>query len=366
LLSEAELELPLPASACPSFVLPNADARGYYLWSLKERDFDAVLEHLGELSVAERLSALSNAQAAARSGELSIERLLQLALQVGAGEEHESVQAALGVIHSLRDPLLSDAALPAYRSLIVGMVQRRAHALGLFPRRGTEESGETKLLRPLLFGALALEGRDAVALKDLARLGRARLGLGEDARLAELPSELHELALSAAVMTDGAPAMARASRLLADSSDGLERRRLLRSLGANPQPGLTPTVLDLVLTPRALRTNEVLSLLFMQMEMRETRPTAYRWLSEHIDAVVEQLGNDNAGELPELASSFCSASDAAAARAFFEPRVQAWTGGPHNLAQSLEAIELCSAFAARHATEAQSYFLRSKAPVPAK
>jgi len=356
LLSEAELELPLPASACPSFVLPNADARGYYLWSLGERDLDALLEHLGELGVAERLSSLFNADAAARSGELSIERLLQLALEVGKGEEQASVQAALGVIESLRDPLLDDAALPGYRSLVVGLVQRRAHALGLFPRRGSEESGETKLLRPLLFGALALEGRDPGALKELARLGRARLGLGQDARLADLPSELHELALAAAVMTDGAPALARASRALADSNDGLERRRLLRALGANQEPGLTPTLLELVLTPGALRTNEVLSLLFMQMERRETRAAAYRWLVEHILAVVERVGKDNAGDLPELASSFCTATEAAAARAFFEPRVQAWTGGPHNLQQSLEAIDLCLAFAARHASSARSYF----------
>jgi alanyl aminopeptidase len=355
LLQEAELDLPIQATACPSFVLPNAEARGYYRWSLAAPDFDALLGHLGALSVVEKLSALSNADAAARAGELPFARVLELARQLGAAPERALVEAALNVIEAARDPLLGDAELPAYRALVRGLVQRRAHTLGLQPRQGTEEDGETKLLRPLLFATLALEARDPWASKELAHLGRARLGLEPGTRSAELPSELVSTALAAAVRDGGAPVIERLLVALGQSSDGLERDRLLHGLGQNLNPEYTPRLLGLTLEPNTLRSNELLTLLFAQTAERETRATAYSWLIEHFDAVVERLGKDNAGELPRLSQGACSPEQASRVRDFFTPRVQALVAGPRALQQSLERIELCTAFAAESKSSAQDY-----------
>jgi alanyl aminopeptidase len=355
LLRDAELDLPIQATTCPSFVLPNAEARGYYRWSLGAHDFDALLGQLGELSVAEKLSALSNADAAARAGELPFARVLELAQELGAAPERALVDAALSVIEAARDPLIDDAELPTYRALLRRLVQRRAHALGLQPRRGAEEDGETKLLRPLLFAALALEARDPSAQRELAHLGRARLGLEPGTQGVELPSELVSIALAAAVREGGAPVIERLIAVLEQSSDGLERDRLLRGLGHNLNPEHTPRLLALVLDPKALRSNELLTLPFAQTAERETRATAYDWLIAHFDAVVERLGKDNAGVLPRLSQGACSEAQANQVRDFFTPRVQELVTGPRTLQQSIERIELCSAFAAASKRSAQAY-----------
>jgi alanyl aminopeptidase len=130
---------------------------------------------------------------------------------------------------------------------------------------------------------------------------------------------------------------------------------LLDGLGYNIDPELTPRLLGLVLDPAALRSNELLDLLFAQTSERETRQVAYRWLLDHFDAVVARLGKDNAGVLPALSRGACSAAEAEQVRSFFAPRVAALMGGPRNLDQSLEQIELCSAFSAQHAMQARAY-----------
>jgi alanyl aminopeptidase len=355
LLSESESDLPLKAKECPSFVLPNAEAKGYYRWSLGAHDFDALLRHLGELSVAEKLSALSNADAAAHAGELPFARVLELARKLGSAPERALVSAALDVIESARDPLFDDAQLPAYRALLRDLVQYRAHELALQPKHGAKEDGETKLLRPLLFATLALQAQDPAGLGELAHLGRIRLGLESKADGADLPSELVATALAAAVREGGAPVIERSISALAQSSDGLERQHLLHGLGYNLNPEQTPRLLALMLDPKTLRSNELLSLLFAQTAERETRPTAYAWLIEHFDAVVARLGKDNAGALPHLSQGACSADRVAQVRDFFAPRVESLVGGPRALQQSLERIELCTAFAAASKASAASY-----------
>src|SRR5262249_11272235 len=62
LLEAAEGELALEGS-CPAWVFPNAQASGYYRWSLDAAALQKLLgQGFGSLAPAERLSMLSNAE----------------------------------------------------------------------------------------------------------------------------------------------------------------------------------------------------------------------------------------------------------------------------------------------------------------
>ncbi|HWO09039.1 MAG TPA: M1 family metallopeptidase, partial [Polyangiaceae bacterium] len=284
LLEAPEAELTLEGSECPTWIVPNADAAGYYRWSLADADLERLLRHgYAALDPREKLSLLASTEAATRAGEGSFDRLMSVTLALGKERERELVQAALAVLVEVRDALLGDADLPGYRRVLVELLLERQKQLGLFPTAA--ESGEARLLRPALVSALAFEAREPGLRGELGRLGRAQLGLEEDRRLPGLPSELLDAALSVAVQDGGLPVIERATAALGASGDGIERNRLLGALGANQRPELSEAVLGLALSD-GLRNNERLVPVVGQIRQRETRQAAYAWVEAHFDALV--------------------------------------------------------------------------------
>jgi alanyl aminopeptidase len=354
LLDSAEADVVLEGSECPRWLLPNAHASGYYRWSLGDAAFSALLEQgFGALDAGERLSLLSNTDAAARAGERTFEQLMNVTRKVGKEPERELTQYAIGVLAETRDALLTDAELPAYRRLVQELFLARQKQLGLFP--ATKEAGEAKLLRPALVSALAFEAREPGLRRELDRLGRAHLGLSEDKRSARLPSELVDVAMSVAVQEGGAPVIERAIQTLGTSGDGIERGRLIGAIGNNQNPELTPLVLGVSLTD-ALRTNERLSAVFGQFRQKETRNVAQAWLEQNFDTLVSRLGGELGAQLSNVVGTFCSKEDAERGRRFFEPRMEKLAGGPRLLRLNLESAELCSAFALAQREGASKYF----------
>jgi len=357
LLDAPEADVTLDGIPCPRWLFPNAHAAGYYRWSLAEADYSALLARgYSALTPAERLSLLSNTEAAARAGTRSFEELMATVKKVAQEPERELVQASLGLLADVRDTLLDEPELPGYRRLVQELVQGRQKRLGLFP--SAKEDGEAKLLRPALVASLAFEARDPALRQDLARLGRAHLGLAKDERVTRLPSELLDVALSVAVQEGGTAVIERVVGALVASSDGVERGRMLGALGSNQNPELSPSVLTLSLSDQ-LRTNERLGTIVGQLRQRETRETAYAWIEAHFDQLAARLGPELGAQLTLAAGVFCSQQGADRARAFFTPRVEALAGGPRLLQQHLESSELCGAFRAAHKANAHEYFTSS-------
>jgi aminopeptidase N len=357
LLDQPEAEIVLLSEGCPAWVLPNAKALGYYRWAVEGNELTALIERgFARLETSERLSMLSNADAAARAGALPVERLIELSLRVGKERERQALEAALHVLEELQEDVLTPNELPAYRRLIHGLVAERAEQVGLFPSSESEDP-ELKLLRAIVIGALAFEARDADARKELERLGRALLGFEPDDSAARLPSELIPVALSVAVQNGGSAVFERALAALANTSDGIERGRLLGALGSNLDPALSVRVLELSLSDQ-LRNNERAAPIFGQVHQPETKDIAYRWVIDHFDALVARLGSENAGVLVQIVGSFCREDVAREARPFYQPRVDKLAGGPRMLEQALESVELCAAFASAQGEAARRYFSR--------
>jgi alanyl aminopeptidase len=357
MLDSAEADVELEMSSCPRWVFPNARAAGYYRWTVGDAEQAALLEAgFDELDTGERLSLLFNTEAAAYAGQRSFEQLMTVTLALGREPEREATQAALDVLAYVRDALLDEAELPAYRRLVRELVATRQKKLGLFS--APREDGDAKLLRPTLVSALAFEARDASVRQELAKLGRAQLGMVTDKRSTRLSSELYEAALSVAVQEGGGPVIEQVSTAIANSNDGMERNRLLGALGSNLNPELTPVVLEVALSPN-LRTNERLTTVLGQIRQRETREVAYAWVEGHFDALIERVGEEIGAQLTAVAGAFCTPGQAERARTFFAPRVDALTGGPRLLRLNLESSELCAAFAAAQRDSARKWFAQS-------
>jgi alanyl aminopeptidase len=143
---------------------------------------------------------------------------------------------------------------------------------------------------------------------------------------------------------------------LKESQDSVERDRLLVALSL-VQDARSTRALGLVLDP-ALRVNESLTPLRVQVGHESTREAAWQYLEQNIDAIVQRISATRAGGLPGMAGPFCSKEMADRVQTFFAPRIEQLRGGPRSLAATVEALTLCATQAEMQRPSAQAFFAK--------
>ena len=365
LLTAQSSSIKLSTPGCPRWLLPNAGAAGYYRYALDAAALDALLAARAELSEAEQISLVHNLAAAFRSGDLAAERLIPALEQLAGLASRQGLEQVLSALSSLRERLLDPHKLDAYRALVLRIVGPLQRKLGLFPRAGSVVSGEEKLLRASLTRSLALEAKEPGLLRELSALGRAQLGEAADPRLAQLPSELVDMALTAALRAGDEALLGRAIDKLLAEQDGTQRSRLLTAIVSLDRPELSGRVLALALHPQ-LRTNERLAPLFGQSARRETRDQAFAWLEQSYQQLAAVLSEHHRADLMGATSGFCSEQRAQQVSALFAQAAAKLPGGPRELALALESIRLCAALDAAQGEPLRAYFAEAaKQPSPA-
>jgi alanyl aminopeptidase len=329
--------------ACPTWVMPNAGAQGYYRWSLAAPELDALIARRNELATTEQMSLANNLAAALRAGTVDLPRALKAEKLLATSSKRHVLESALKTFWMLHE-LLADESLPAFRADMAKTLRPQLDRVGLLPR-ATKVSGEEKLSRVSVVRALYGLSEEPALSKELARLGKPLLA-GAEANA--LPSELVELALTAAVREGGAAAYDAVQAQLFASEDGVRRGRLLSALANVRDPELSQRTLALTLDDK-LRVNERLLPLLVQLGQRETRDAAFAWLRQQFDALLVKLGAHGGNDVIGATSSFCSAQAAQEVEQFFSPRVEKVPGGPRELALTLETIRACAAMQAHYA-----------------
>jgi alanyl aminopeptidase len=137
-------------------------------------------------------------------------------------------------------------------------------------------------------------------------------------------------------------------RFLAEAKRSGERRDrilLLTALGTFRDPVLRAEALSLYLTdtfPILESAAIVRGAAFS--ESPEVREGAWQFLKANYDAIVAKIPPEARGALPSFATGFCDEARRAEIEAFFRERVATLSGGPRNLAKTLERISQCEAF----------------------
>ncbi|HMC35512.1 MAG TPA: M1 family metallopeptidase, partial [Myxococcales bacterium] len=275
LLSQPEGALPL--DACPAWVLPNADASGYYRWTLPARDLRELTgAAYRRLRPRERISVAENVQAAMRAGTLGFSEGMSAIAPLAADRDPQVARIPIDVLVAARDdlvPEVSRARVEQVGRQLYGPVARR---LGWKPRKG--EPIPARTFRAEVLAYLAFSARDPAVLAEAARLGRAYAGF-EDGRFhpRAVDPSLAAVALAAAVRESGPKAFDALLERLVQEPDSALRRRILRALAATDDPALRNRVLALPLDAR-LRKNERVAVLFDVAGHLESREAAWQAL----------------------------------------------------------------------------------------
>ena len=365
LLTAPNGALTLDGGRCPSWVMPNADGAGYYRFTLAPADLANLREQgFTKLTPRERYALGRALIAGFEAHQVSAADLLDSFQRFAGDEERYVVELPIPYLSELRAhwlgrPTLSNdqrAALAApfaayVRALYAPIVRR----LGMSEQNN--ESGDTKLLRASLLGALCDLGDDSATRKQLARAGLAYLGIGGDGRLhpEALAPELLDVGVRIAVEDGDENVYDAVYERLRQSNDATERGRYLSALGS-VRDGRSGRALALPLDP-VLRVNELMLPLRRQLADYRTRAAAYAWFEQHFDALLARLSPSGLGTSPWLASWMCEAADVQRVEEFWKPRVEKLPGAPRSLNGVIETIGLCDALFKAEDTPLDAYFL---------
>ena len=360
-------------AGCPSVVFPNADGKGYFLWSLSGPALRALVGAPG-LSVAERLSLAQSLVAAYRAAALPASEAFPALEGLARDPEPEVSASFIELPREAREHLLNPGDRPAVMRRTAEIYRPVLDEVGLTQARADEDVGISER-RSWAAYALVVVAEAPAVLRKLAVLGDAYLGAGPGgdgrAHPERLDPGIGRSALRAALAIHPARFEPWVDRLF-DESNPVVRDQLVGALCSDPDPAHAARMRDLALEPVSgrshLRLSERTLPLLLQVQDARTRPAAWAWLQAHLDALPTAEALDRAN-LPKLGSSFCTDEDARKVEALFRPRLATMPGAARSLAQTLETIHNCAALVNAQRASARTYFVpgaaRAQAMPPA-
>jgi len=332
------------AHGCPAWVMPNAHGSGYYRFALAPALQQALADAFAQLDEREQRVYADSVTAAYDAGDLKPAQLLAALPRFAAAPVRQTATAGLGSVAWMSEHLIDDdAARAAFLAGVADIYRPRLQQLGLSPRPG--EADDDGLLRSSLVGFFAHRLKDAAVRKDMARAGRAVLGLDGDGQLHldAAPEDLRDVALEVAVQEGGVAAFDAAEKHFRASKDAVLRSQLLGAMGGTGDAALDERVRALVFEPGLLRRNEIFPAIGNQVAEPASRPALRAWMDAHFAELEARLSPAGASLVGLYSAGMCSDADAAALQERFGARMAGVDGGPRALEQAVERIRMCAA-----------------------
>jgi len=330
---------------CPTWMIANADAAGYYRSTVDPVLVRGLLTPGSPLARAarptppERMMIVEDLRAAVRRDELPIDRMLALALIAASDPDDKVARTAVAAATAAVPVIgLDDAMLRAARRWYHGVFHARARRLGW--QRGAKDSDDLQELRQAIVPLVAIEDREltAEATRLADRWLADRTGVADD---------LVDSVLEAAARHGDAARFDRVLAAARAARDRNEKRRLLSSLGDFTDPAIAQKGLALVLG-RDLDLRDTVGILYGALGHRETRDLAIAFVAEHLDDLLARMRDDEAaGLLGRLAGRSCDATRRKQIADIVVPRAARIGGAENQVTRGLEQAEQCIAYLQR-------------------
>ena len=341
LMKERAATLALPeAKRCPDWVMLDAENAGYYHAGYTGAALDGLLRAGGkQLTLAERLSVIRDLGALVASGDLPVAEALGRVPQMLEDGHPEVLQAALGLA-LLREQLVPEALRPSYARFLRKTFGARARAVGWRPRAG--EDDHLRLLRPYLVPMVADRGEDEALIAEAQSLALRWL----DDPGAVSP-DVADAVLWVAATHGDRKLFDRLHAEARKAKDDRRLHRLLHGMASFRDPAIVRDALAILLTDE-LDARVGVDLLFQQDPRMQD--VVFDFTRASFDVLAARVPGELRADLPFVGEPFCDEAHRSQVERFFKDRVAQLTGGPRNLAKTLERITLCSSL--RRAQEA--------------
>jgi alanyl aminopeptidase len=327
---------------CPSWVMPNAGASGYYRFALAASDRAKLDAGFASLSDREQLVTADALSASFRAGVLGADDFVRAAAKPAASPSWPVASAPLETLEWIRDHLADARERSALDAFLRATYGPRLAKLGIDERAG--EPDEAKLEREALLGVLARAG-DTELRRELTLRARRAFD-GERFAAERLPGDMRADALSVLAQDGDAAEFAALQNALAQETDGQVRRDLVRAIASAQRPERAERARSLATTD-AIRSGELDALLETHFQWEENRAAAKPWFRANADALLGKAPALWAAYLPfAYATDACSEAEAKEVESAFGAKVAKLEGGPRAMQQLVEGVRLCAALRA--------------------
>jgi len=325
-------------SMCPEALMPDAEGRGYYRWSMDETGWSRLAAVFGRLDEGEAQSYAANLSAALWSGRLDFGRYRELLVPVAERTDEIATEPLKDLGFILQQFAGEPETLEALESWARSLYAPPSDV-------ATEDTADPMYQRQLTafyFRSLKDEAVGAA----LAAEGRAllsRLEKGEAAAFQAL-SITGDLALLALVQQgagEGRQAGTRLLQMLNRMTD-TARERVLWALARSGDEALAEDLLDQIVEDNFL-SEDALQVLSGLLEEEGTRAQAWTWLEGNLDQLLEVVPGDRAKEVLGFGRFFCSVEGREKVVALMGPVAVDINGGQRAFDVNIEAIDICLA-----------------------
>ena len=331
--------------ACPSWVIANADGRGYFRTAVSPDAVRRIGASIEGMPGAERMTLLADEWALARSVRHGIGTFLDLAAGFRAERSDAVMRTLTTPLATIGDYVASPQALPKFRAWVSSLLSGTLQAVGWSPqpasperrgaKAGPQEPDETRALRATVVAALGDTARDPQVLAKARELVSQEL---------EKPGTIDSTVLDVLVRLaalEGDTALY--DRYLARAkaaTDPDEKYRYLYGLAAFANPALVRRTVDLILGPD-VRSQDAKLFVAMLFRSPDARRLAWELIRQRWPELQKKTGEfvGNTVIVNALAG-FCDADASKGIREFFETnRVP---DAERTVQQALERIDDCA------------------------
>lgn len=322
---------------CADAVMPNADAAGYYRFTMESEGWAALMANLDNLSTKEALSAQDSLVAGFRSGTVEAETFLSAMKTFAAHREYDVASGSTRLLGFIYDEF------PDARDGLAAHI--RARYGDRYRATRNQDTIEGNLLAPRLGALLANAGQDQEAKNYLIKQGSVYLGLDDDtaARRARVPSNVLGSAFRE-TMRARSDAAFDPLLVLATKGSPLEKGAALGALTVTPDRDQADALLAMAIAADSPLTGRQSGTIINGLLGNEAHAAmAWAWYKVNFDDyMVRKVPDVRRGGAPSAASGFCSIEQRDDARAFFTAKADVIPGYERSLAQAIERIELCT------------------------
>jgi cytosol alanyl aminopeptidase len=356
------------AKACPRWVMPNVNGRGYYRNHYSAAQLTALRDEAWPLlSWTERRALLFDAGDAVSTGQLPLALALSLVPKMLAGGDRFSIGPAIALVERLARmvPVELQAKYEAWLRRTFGPGALQA---GLLPRDA--DTLDLEVTRDALIRAVAWRGREPKLVAEAVRLADKWRDLPQSSR-----AEVLQLAV------DARPEIFdRVMKEVVVEADRTKRQDMLRALSSVRDPQRQAAALGLMLDAK-LDPRETLGMLAGGRGDRGTilgdgrdanLTVAQTFFRDHQAEIMKSMPQDGtSGPFARISGLFtasCRAEQRDAITAYVTQEFAVMPGGKRTVAQNLEQMEQCIERRAILEPEIRAWLTGAKPPAtkPAK
>ncbi len=324
LVDQAEAKIELKGASLGSWYIPNADAAGYYQFSLPQKEFTRLTAATEKLSNTEQLAYAYAISAAFNHGDINLLAVVDAAKKFANSNSRQistALFSQLSTIH--RHVLKTEAEREHFRKVLANLYLPKLNQLGYVSKTG--ESAEDSLWRSELVRFLALDIQVPEVRTQLLKQSDA-LFAQKQLNFAQVTPELLPTILAVRVQEKGQPAFDRLSGELQRVTQPTQRLAILTALGSANQEATRQQARQLILNPR-VKVGEVRTVVNSINNYGDEQGGLWSWFKVNHDAVFDRLGKSSAGRFPAMFSgAACTQQQAAQLNDFLHHELKNWLG----------------------------------------